>query len=372
MFIEFILRIIENILLAYFLGCFLNLEDKKEYVLKTAFLGSMLSFFSFSTFLYLGSLFLMHFIFLEYIQKERRVEHVLYPLLLVLILFVCNCYSESLYGYIGVQNVLILQLFLFLSKMLFGGVCLFINEMINGKKDVYHIFKETIIFSILVLFVFIFYIFARQITKHHLDTYTLFMITFFILLICLFIFLYFILMKESEKRIKLERVQLQYQSQRKNISHIQRLHQEILTKEHRMIYVLKKIENMTEENDVKKFVDQEIENLLNSRFLLNTGNEIFDDLLSDCLNDFRKQDYDFKVICSIEKMIQLDHQENIQKIIQFIEDVFICSNKKLTVLIKEKNGCVIIKVVSKFDKKLNYFYLQEDQYESYSLIIREC
>ena len=145
MFIEFILRIIENILLAYFLGCFLNLEDKKEYVLKTAFLGSMLSFFSFSTFLYLGSLFLMHFIFLEYIQKERRVEHVLYPLLLVLILFVCNCYSESLYGYIGVQNVLILQLFLFLSKMLFGGVCLFINEMINGKKDVYHIFKETII-----------------------------------------------------------------------------------------------------------------------------------------------------------------------------------------------------------------------------------
>lgn len=46
-------------------------------------------------------------------------------------------------------------------------------------------------------------------------------------------------MKESENRIKLERVQLQYQSQRKNISHIQRLHQEILTKEHRMIYVFK-------------------------------------------------------------------------------------------------------------------------------------
>lgn len=70
-------------------------------------------------------------------------------------------------------------------------------------------------------------------------------------------------------------------------------------------------------------------------------------------------------------MIQLDHQENIQKIIQFIEEVF-SSNKKLTVLIKEKNGCFIIKVISKFDKKLNYFYLQEDQYESYSLIIREC
>lgn len=94
-------------------------------------------------------------------------------------------------------------------------------------------------------------------------------------------------------------------------------------------------------------------------------------MLSDCLNDFRRRDYDFKVICSIEKMIQLDHQENIQKIIQFIEEVF-SSNKKLTVLIKEKNGCFIIKVISKFDKKLNYFYLQEDQYESYSLIIREC
>lgn len=89
------------------------------------------------------------------------------------------------------------------------------------------------------------------------------------------------------------------------------------------------------------------------------------------MNDFRRRGYDFKVICSIEKMIQLNHQENIQKIIQFIEEVF-SSNKKLTVLIKEKNGCFIIKVISKFDKKLNYFYLQEDQYESYSLIIREC
>lgn len=134
---------------------------------------------------------------------------------------------------------------------------------------------------------------------------------------------------------------------------------------------LKKIESMSEENDVKKFLEQEIENILSSRFLLNTRNEIFDDLLSDCLNDFRRRGYDFKVICSIEKMIQLDHQENIQKIIQFIEEVF-SSNKKLTVLIKEKNGCFIIKVISKFDKKLNYFYLQEDQYESYSLIIREC
>ena len=89
------------------------------------------------------------------------------------------------------------------------------------------------------------------------------------------------------------------------------------------------------------------------------------------MNDFRRRGYDFKVICSIEKMIQLDNQENIQKIIQFIEEVF-SSNKKLTVWIKEKNGCFIIEVISKFDKKLNYFYLQEDQYESYSLIIREC
>ena len=55
----------------------------------------------------------MHVFFLEFLQKERRLEQILYPLLLVLILFVCNCYSESLYGYIGVQNVLILQLFLF-------------------------------------------------------------------------------------------------------------------------------------------------------------------------------------------------------------------------------------------------------------------
>lgn len=372
MFIEFILKIIENILLAYFLGQFLNLENKKDYILKTVFLGTILSFFAFSTFFYLGSLFLIHFIFLEFVQKERRVEHILYPLLLVLILFVCNCYSESLYSYIQVDHLLILQLFLFLSKILFGGVCLFIDEMINGKQDLFHIFKETIIFSILVLFIFIFYIFARQITNHHLDTYTLFMITFFILLICLFIFLYFILIKESDQRLKLELIQLQYQSQKKNTSNIQRLHQEIITKEHRMIYVLRKIESMTNEKSAHKFIDQEIENILNSRFLLNTQNEIFDDLLSDCLNDFRRQGYDFKVICPAKKVALLDNLENIQQILSFIDETFKCSNKKLTISIKEKNNCIIIKVMSKFNKKLNYFYFQEDQYESYSLIIREC
>ena len=90
---EFILKVIENIVLAYFISNFLNLENQKDYILKTAFLGIILSLFSFSTFLYLGSLFLVHFIFLEFIQKERRLEHILYPLLLVLILFVCNCYS---------------------------------------------------------------------------------------------------------------------------------------------------------------------------------------------------------------------------------------------------------------------------------------
>ena len=119
MFIEFVLKIIENTMLAYFISHFLNLENQKDYILKTAFLGFILSLFSISIFFYLGSLFLMHVFFLEFLQKERRLEQILYPLLLVLILFVCNCYSESLYGYIGVQNVLILQLFLFLSKILF-------------------------------------------------------------------------------------------------------------------------------------------------------------------------------------------------------------------------------------------------------------
>ena len=45
MFIEFILRMIENILLAYFLGYFLNVENKKDYVLKLSLLGTIFSFF---------------------------------------------------------------------------------------------------------------------------------------------------------------------------------------------------------------------------------------------------------------------------------------------------------------------------------------
>ena len=93
-------------------------------------------------------------------------------------------------------------------------------------------------------------------------------------------------------------------------------------------------------------------------------------MLSDCLNDFRRQGYDFKVICTIKKMTLLDKQDNIQKIIQFIDDVFTCSNKKLTVSIKEKNECLVVGVVSKFHKKLDYRYFQEDQFEAYSFIIK--
>lgn len=50
MFIEFILRMIENILLAYFLGYFLNVENKKDYVLKLSLLGTIFSFFIFQHF----------------------------------------------------------------------------------------------------------------------------------------------------------------------------------------------------------------------------------------------------------------------------------------------------------------------------------
>ena len=158
MFIEFILKVIENIMLAYFISDFLNLENQKDYILKTAFLGIILSLFSFPTFFYLGSLFLVHFIFLEFIQKERRLEHILYPLLLVLILFVCNCYSESLYGYIHVQKSSIIQLFLFLSKILFGGICLFIDEVINGKK-MYFIFLKKPLFFQFLYYLFLSFIF---------------------------------------------------------------------------------------------------------------------------------------------------------------------------------------------------------------------
>lgn len=103
----------------------------------------------------------MHVFFLEFLQKERRLEQILYPLLLVLILFVCNCYSESLYGYIGVQNVLILQLFLFLSKILFDGICLFINEMINGKKDDI-IFLKKQLFFLFLYYLFLSFIFLQD------------------------------------------------------------------------------------------------------------------------------------------------------------------------------------------------------------------
>lgn len=53
------------------------------------------------------------------------------------------------------------------------------------------------------------------------------------------------------------------------------------------------------------------------------------EMLEKIENDFRRQGYDFKVICTIKKMTLLDKQDNIQKIIQFIDGVFTCSNKKL-------------------------------------------
>ena len=37
MFIEFILKVIENIMLAYFISDFLSLENQKDYIFKNSF-----------------------------------------------------------------------------------------------------------------------------------------------------------------------------------------------------------------------------------------------------------------------------------------------------------------------------------------------
>lgn len=135
-----------------------------------------------------------------------------------------------------------------------------------------------------------------------------------IILSILFCFLYNRIQIENSEKIKLVKKTARLEYLKINNDRISHMYNTILTKEHSMIYFLRKIiimiENGNDNNEIVSAINNEIDNIISYKFIANTGNSNFDIEFSNKINILKEEGYDIKNIL----MINNDYRINDDKV----------------------------------------------------------
>lgn len=365
MFLTLFLNGLECLIISYFLSLFVEKKRDDFYIIISTLFGFLTLFVCHNFYIKYIYLFCFNLIFLIFYRKNKNIESVMYCLIFVLFLFLCDVYTNTLYDQVKNQTSSLMLLFSFLSKLLFFVFCILLNEFLNSDRSKYTLFREALLILILSFSVFVIY----KLIKIKLSKELLLIMLIYTIIVFL-VFLYAFILKRDEDSRYLDLMKMRYNSQQKNDLTLKRLHQEVITKEHHMTYILKKIHFLSHEKEVNDYVKQELDKILQSQFILKTGNDLFDESITDVINNFKKQKYDIKVICSIGAENILDNLQTINDIKDFINEIISISDKSVTIYIIKKNNCLIIKIVSVFKEKNNtYIFSHENGLESYNMII---
>ena len=159
---------------------------------------------------------------------------------------------------------------------------------------------------------------------------------------------------------------------RDNISH---MYDTIISKEHSMIYFLRKIKmllNCEKHNNKNtiNLIDEEISKIVSYRFISNTGNPSFDIEVANKINLLKEEGFDFKIISIIGIDSAINNKNVIESVNQFIDFVSLYSkSKKIELRIKKKDNLLIIKAISLYSADIpdRYHKRSIDGTESESL-----
>lgn len=127
---------------------------------------------------------------------------------------------------------------------------------------------------------------------------------------------------------------------------IKNIRYEIETMEHRLYYIMIKIRNSLENNDydeVYTTVKTYINSMTKSKSLINTGNDIFDCILSLTINEIKFKGLDINTCMFISKNPFYDNFQFINLCIKLINEFKQCSILKIH--INEFNNYVVIKLI---------------------------
>lgn len=366
MIIDFIATLLEEIILSTSIANIIKTNNSLLYVSISSLLcileTYLISFLHINDLALIILIIITHLILLLLISKDNVIKKVFVISFFVLVLLCSDyisLYLVSMLNDIPVielsKNTYIFNFSVLFSKFIFAitsfCICLYI------KKRNYNISleKHEIIIAIIIDIVFIFTMLGESLVYGRmLDSIILIIMFQLIILSILFCFLYNRIQIQNLEKIKLIKRSAKFEYLKINNDRISHMYNTILTKEHSMIYFLRKIvimiENGNNNNEIISAINNEIDNIISYKFIANTGNPNFDIEFSNKINILKEEGYDIKNILMISNDYRINDDKIINQVCQFIEFASLYSlNKKIELRIKNDNNALFLKATSKYD-----------------------
>lgn len=132
-----------------------------------------------------------------------------------------------------------------------------------------------------------------------------------VVLSLLFLFLFF---QYRQNYLEKEKLRIQ----RENNERINHIYDSLLKKEHRMLYVLRKLDHVISDEETHQFIEKEIDDLMHKQFVSHTNNPIFDHRLTLLMQSL--EDYDIKMMVMVPVDARLDDADIIEQMEIFIRE----------------------------------------------------
>ena len=293
-----------------------------------------------------------------------KIFSVIFFVLLLLISNYVALYIFSILHNIPVidlsTNLTIFNYTVIFSKFIFAIISLIFCLYFNKRDYNFVLEKNGIISAIILDIVLIFTILGESLVYGKMLNSVILIVMFqLIILSVLICLLYNRIHLENKERITLAKKATKLEYLRINNDRITQMYNVIISKEHSMIYLLRKIRLLVDDENTQilQLIDQEIEKIISYKFISNTGNSIFDIEISNKINMLKDEGYDIKVIIMIDKDSRINNSEIISKVLNFIEYVTVNSkNNKIDLRIKKVEDILVLKSLSLYKKDTTNLY----------------
>lgn len=371
MMIDLFATILEELILSFSISSFLKIKHAIRYILLSTCIciveTYLFSYFYINNFFLILLIVFTHTFLLMIIEKKELMAKIFSVIFFVLLLLISN--YVALYIFSILHNIPIIDLStnltifnytVIFSKFIFAIISLIFCLYFNKRDYNFVLEKNGIISAIILDIVLIFTILGESLVYGKMLNSVILIVMFqLIILSVLICLLYNRIHLENKEKIILAKKATKLEYLRINNDRITQMYNVIISKEHNMIYLLRKIRLLVDDENTQilQLIDQEIEKIISYKFISNTGNSIFDIEISNKINMLKDEGYDIKVIIMIDKDSRINNSEIISKVLNFIEYVTVNSkNNKIDLRIKKVEDILVLKSLSLYKKDTTNLY----------------
>lgn len=341
-------ELIEAFILPCCLSVIFTLKDYKKYIAKCFVCSSfvlVLNYINNSHLFWLPIMLI--FVYVHLLEEQKEMIKIDYSLLAIVLYFIAISSELFVMFIVKVMNIQQLIVETFFKSLLLVLIFYTIIKNKKIKRFSLSIFEwHSIIFIELILFAILLVVKQYIETDLH-NNFNLYILAFFVIVLnILFMVVIIKTNKLHEKNIQLITHQQNVQFNDEKLKLIRSIKSEIDAIDHRMFYIIFKIDYLLKNNEIdkiKSIVDKYKEIITKHNMIIDTSNAVFDCLLSLKINDLVSNDVIVKTCVFVSKS---EFYENLS-FINFVTSIldFFSESEEVQLFINEEPGACLIKVI---------------------------